>query len=86
MGKTIEEVKEMVAQKKKSSLVQEEVTPLSELYSPNERLEAKFYDDGSIGLVIHPQGGKDEDKSSLISTAAVTPENFTYNFSYTFKV
>jgi uncharacterized protein YdbL (DUF1318 family) len=79
MGKTIEEVKAMVAQKKKASL-EEEVASLDRIYSPNERLEAKFYDDESIGLVIHPQGGKDEDKSSLISTAAVTPENFTYNF------
>lgn len=80
MGKTIEEVKEMVAQKKKSSLVAEELPPLSELYSPNERLEAKFYDDGSIGLTIHRQGGRAEGKSPYISTAAVTPENFNYNF------
>jgi hypothetical protein len=80
MGKTIEEVKEMVAQKKKSSLVQEEVAPLDELYSPNERLEAKFYDDGSIGLVVHRQGGRADGQSPYISTAAVTPENFNYNF------
>ena len=80
MGKTIEEVKEMVAQKKKSSLVQEEVASLDELYSPNERLEAKFYDDGSIGLVVHRQGGRAEGQSPYISTAAVTPENFNYNF------
>ena len=80
MGKTIEEVKEMVAQKKKSSLVQEEVAPLDELYSPNERLEAKFYDDGSIGLTVHRQGGRMDGKSPYISTAAVTPENFNYNF------
>jgi hypothetical protein len=70
----------MVAKKKKASIAEEEVASLDKIYSPNERLEAKFYDDGSVGLVIHPQGGKDEDKSSLISTAAVTPENFTYNF------
>lgn len=80
MGKTIEEVKAMVAQKKKASIAEEEVASLDRIYSPNERLEAKFYDDGSVGLVIHPQGGKDEDKSSLISTSAVEPENFTYNF------
>ena len=80
MGKTIEEVKEMVAQKKKSSLVQEEVASLDELYSPNERLEAKFYDDGSIGLVVHRQGGRAEGQSPYIQTAAVSPENFNYNF------
>ena len=80
MGKTIEEVKEMVAQKKKSSLVQEEVAPLDELYSPNERLEAKFYDDGSIGLVVHRQGGRAEGQSPYIQTAAVSPENFNYTF------
>lgn len=80
MGKTIEEVKEMVAQKKKSSLVAEELPPLSELYSPNERLEAKFYDDGSIGLTIHRQGGRSDGQSPYIQTAAVSPENFNYNF------
>jgi len=67
-------------EKKKSSLVQEEVASLDELYSPNERLEAKFYDDGSIGLVVHRQGGRADGKSPYISTAAVTPENFNYNF------
>ena len=80
MGKTIEEVKEMVAQKKKSSLVQEEVASLDELYSPNERLEAKFYNDGSIGLVVHRQGGRAEGQSPYIQTAAVSPENFNYTF------
>ena len=67
-------------EKKKSSLVQEEVAPLDELYSPNYRLEAKFYDDGSIGLIVHRPGGRAEGKSPYISTAAVTPENFNYNF------
>ena len=80
MGKTVEEVKEMVAQKKKSSIVQEEVTSLDELYSPNERLEAKFYDDGTIGLTVHRQGGRAEGKSPYIQTAAVDPENFNYTF------
>jgi hypothetical protein len=80
MGKTIDEVKEMVAQKKKSSLVAEEVTPLDELYSPNERLEAKFYDNGSIGLIVHRKGGRAEGQSPFIQTAAVSPENFNYNF------
>jgi hypothetical protein len=80
MGKTIEEVKEMVAQKKKSSLVAEELPPLSELYSPNERLEAKFYDDGTIGLTVHRQGGRADGQSPYIQTAAVSPENFNYNF------
>jgi len=80
MGKTIEEVKEMVAQKKKASIVKEEVASIDEIYSPNERLEAKFYDDGSVGLVIHRQGGRMDGKSPFISTAAVEPENFTYNF------
>ena len=67
-------------EKKKSSLVQEEVAPLDELYSPNERLEAKFYDDGSIGLVVHRQGGRAEGQSPYIQTAAVSPENFNYTF------
>ena len=80
MGKTIEEVKAMVAQKKKASLVQEEVASLDEIYSPNERLEARFYDDGTIGLTIHRQGGRMDGKSPFIQTAAVEPENFTYNF------
>ncbi|MDB4232110.1 hypothetical protein N9795_00240 [Candidatus Pelagibacter sp.] len=80
MGKTIEEVKEMVAQKKKSNIVQEEVESLDELYSPNEKLEAKFYSDGSIGLIVHRQGGRMAGKSPYISTAAVSPENFNYNF------
>ena len=80
MGKTIEEVKAMVAQKKKASIVKEEVASLDEIYSPNERLEAKFYDDGTIGLTIHRQGGRMDGKSPFIQTAAVEPENFTYNF------
>lgn len=67
-------------EKKKSSIVQEEVISLDELYSSNERLEAKFYDDGSIGLVVHRPGGRAEGKSPYIQTAAVTPENFNYNF------
>jgi hypothetical protein len=80
MGKTIEEVKAMVAQKKKASITQEEVASLDEIYSPNERLEARFYDDGTIGLTIHRQGGRMDGKSPFIQTAAVEPENFTYNF------
>jgi hypothetical protein len=80
MGKTIEEVKEMVAQKKKASIVKEEVTSIDEIYSPNERLEAKFYDDGSIGLTVHSPGGKADGQSPYIQTAAVDPENFNYTF------
>jgi hypothetical protein len=80
MGKTIEEVKAMVAQKKKASIATEEVASLDEIYSPNERLEAKFYDDGTIGLTVHRQGGRMDGKSPFIQTAAVSPENFNYTF------
>lgn len=80
MGKNIDEIKEMVTKRKKDSILKEEKPTLGEIYSPNEHLEARFYDDGDIGLIVHRQGGRMEGKSPYIQTASVSPENFNYTF------
>ena len=80
MGKTVEEVKEMIAQKKKSEVVEEVAESLDELYSPNEELEAKFYGDGSISLIVHGKGGNMSGQPPYFSTAAISPDEFTYTW------
>jgi hypothetical protein len=80
MGKTVEEVKEMIAQKKKSKVEEEVTEPLDEVYSPNEELEAKFYDDGSISLIVHGNGGSMSGQPPYFSTSAISPDEFTYTW------
>jgi hypothetical protein len=80
VGKTVEEVKEMVAEKKKANVVEIDKPSLDELYSPNGSLEAKFYDDGKVGLTVHRKGGSMSGQSPYLSTASIEPDEFTFNW------
>jgi hypothetical protein len=80
VGKTVEEVKAMVAEKKKANVVEVEKPCLDELYSPNGSLEAKFYDDGTLGLIVHRKGGNMSGQSPYLSTASIEPDEFTFNW------
>ena len=80
IGKTVEEVKAMVAEKKKANVVEIDKPSLDELYSPNGSLEAKFYDDGKVGLTVHRKGGNLSGQPPYLQTAAIEPDEFTFNW------
>ena len=73
-------VREAKLKKSNEPQLDENLNAKKNVYSPNEALEATIYDDGRIGLTIHGMGGRVAGASPYIQTAAVSPDQFDFNF------